>query len=163
MNAHRPIGAAMLAVALAAAAQAPALAPVWAQSNLDAGKSPEKLFAQGCGACHSTPHELAQVRRDFLVQHYTTGPQQADLLAAYLEAVRNEPGRMPKPRRSPRADIDVADVTSTGSIGGTAAAAAPSETARHEDAKSEDAKSEDAAPAPAKPAAVSLPPLDIDE
>ena len=104
-----------------------------------------------------------QVRRDFLIQHYTTGPQQADLLAAYLEAVRNEPGRTPKPRRSPRADIDVADVTSTGSIGGVTAAAAPSEAARPEDARSGDVKSEDAAPEAAKSAVVSLPPLDIDE
>jgi hypothetical protein len=153
MNARQPIGAAMLAVALAALAQGAAQGPASAQANLDAGKSPEKLFAQGCGTCHGTPQELAQVRRDFLIQHYTTGPQQADLLAAYLEAVRNEPGRTPKPRRSPRADIDVADVTSTGSIGGVTAAPAPPEVARPEDA----------APEAAKSAVVSLPPLDIDE
>ncbi len=112
MNPRHPIGAAILAAALAAAAGGPA----WTQANLDAGKSPAKLFAQGCGACHGSPQELVEIRRDFLVQHYTTGPEQAEQIAAYLEAVRNVPQ---KPRRSPRADIEVADMVSTGSIGVT--------------------------------------------
>ena len=112
MNPRHPIGAAILAAALAAAAGGPA----WTQANLDAGKSPAKLFAQGCGACHGSPQELVEIRRDFLVQHYTTGPEQAEQIAAYLESLRHVPQ---KPRRSPRADIEVADMVSTGSIGVT--------------------------------------------
>lgn len=110
MNVRSLIGATFVAFVLAIGAAS----PVWAQGNLDAGKSPAKLFAQGCGACHGSPQELVDIRRDFLVQHYTTGPEQADLIAAYLESVRHAPS---KPRRSPRAEIDVADVVSTGTIG----------------------------------------------
>jgi hypothetical protein len=147
MNVRRLIGATCVAFALATAAGGPARA----QANLDAGKSPAKLFAQGCGACHGNPQELVDTRRDFLIQHYTTGPEQADLLAAYLEAVRNAPQ---KPRRSPRAEIDVADMISTGSIG--VAPPAPLETP--------EAPPPDVAPPETISAeAVLLAPPDIDE
>jgi hypothetical protein len=160
MNAIRPIGAALVAAALAAAAGAPA----FAQSNLDAGKSPAKLFAQGCSACHSTPHDLAVVRRDFLIQHYTTGPEQADLLAAYLEAVRNEPDR--KPRRSPRAETETADVAITGSIGVAMPAVELPESSPHETAAraASEPSPEPAVAVTVIPTLVPLPPpLDIDE
>jgi mono/diheme cytochrome c family protein len=147
MNVHRPIGAAILALALAAVAAAPA----WAQANLDAGKSPAKIFAQGCGSCHGTPHELHDIRRDFLLQHYTTGSQQADMIADYLEAVRSEPP--PKPRRGPRAEIEVADALVTGSIGVTAPESAPAEARKPEIAPPDTIQAEAASPVP----------LDIDE
>src|SRR5581483_11618405 len=105
---RRPIAAVMTGVALATGA----IVTASAQANLDAGKSPAQMFAQGCSACHRTPRDLAYVSRAFLLQHYTTGPQQAEVMAAYLEAVRSEPVR--KPRRSTEADV--AEVTSTGSI-----------------------------------------------
>ena len=102
-NVDRRIGGAILALALATVAGGPASA----QANLDAGKSPAKIFAQGCGSCHGTPHELAAIRRDFLLQHYTTGPQQAEMIADYLEAVRSE-----SPRRRNRAAARVPRSTS---------------------------------------------------
>jgi len=162
MNARHPFGAAVLA-AFIVAAGGPAQTPAWAQSNLDAGKSPAKIYAQGCGACHATPHELHEVRFDFLIQHYTTGPEQAAMIADYLEAVRNEP-RPQKPRRGPRAEIDVADVAVTGSIGVAPPEAAPSETMPSETAPLDAAVPEAAAAEMALPA-VTPPPaqLDIDE
>jgi hypothetical protein len=146
MNPRHPIGVVIVAAALATAAGGPA----WAQANLDAGKSPAKLFAQGCGACHGNPQELVDIRRDFLVQHYTTGPEQAEQIAAYLEAVRNAPQ---KPRRSPRAEIDVADMLSTGSIGVTLL----------EPVETPQAPPPDVTPPETVSAEVVLAPLDLDE
>ena len=121
---RRPIAAVMTGVALATGTIAGAVA----QANLDAGKTPAQMFAQGCSACHRTPQELAPAGRDFLIQHYTTGPRQADAMAAYLQAVRSEPARAAKPRRIPTAEADIAEVTSTGSIGAHPSAATPAET-----------------------------------
>jgi len=87
-----------------------------AQSNLDAGKSPAQMFANGCSACHHTPQEVAHAGRDFLLEHYTTGPRQADAMAAYLDTLRSAPARPAKPRRSPSAEADVAEVDATGSL-----------------------------------------------
>jgi hypothetical protein len=163
MNARQSFGAAILAAALITAAAGPALTPAWAQANLDAGKSPAKIFAQGCGSCHATPHELHDIRRDFLVQHYTTGPEQAALIADYLEAMRSEP-RPIKPRRGPRAEIELADVVITGSIGVAAPAAAPSETAPSETAPPQAATREDAFAETVTPEAATPPtPLDVGE
>ncbi len=94
-----------------------------AQSNLDAGKSPAQLFASGCSGCHHTPQEVAHAGRDFLLEHYTTGPYQADAMAAYLDTLRSAPARPAKPRRSPSAEADVVEVDSTGSIAAEPAAA----------------------------------------
>ena len=162
MNARHPFAAAMLA-ALVVAAGVSAQTPAWAQANLDAGKSPAKIYAQGCGACHATPHELHEIRLDFLIQHYTTGPEQAALLADYLEAVRSE-SRPQKPRRGPRAEIELADVTVTGSIGVAPPDAALPETALSETvpldaAVPEEAVAEMTLPAVAPPPA----PLDLAE
>jgi hypothetical protein len=162
MNARRPFAATILA-ALIVAAGATAQTAAWAQSNLDAGKSPAKIYAQGCGACHATPHELHEIRLDFLIQHYTTGPEQAALLADYLEAVRSEP-RPQKPRRGPRAEFELADVVVTGSIGIAPPDAAPAETAPPETAPSDAAVPEDAVAEMALPTAAPLSaPLDLDE
>jgi len=154
MNARQPFGAAILAAALFVAAGGAGQSPARAQSNLDAGKSPARIYAQGCGSCHGTPHEFFEVRRDFLIQHYTTGPEQARLIADYLDAVRSEP-RPVKPRRSPRAEIDVADVEATGSIGAAQPAALPSETAMPDMTVPEAAAAEtpaaETAPLPAPP------------
>jgi mono/diheme cytochrome c family protein len=45
--------------------------------NLDAGKSPERLFADGCATCHRSPRGLAKGRFSltlswFLKDHYAT-------------------------------------------------------------------------------------------
>jgi hypothetical protein len=66
--------------------------------NLDAGKPAPALFAATCAACHSSPRGLAKDRgsgslASFLQEHYTSGPQSAASLAAYLIANPGTPAR----------------------------------------------------------------------
>ncbi|WP_456748836.1 hypothetical protein [Bradyrhizobium sp. USDA 4354] len=66
--------------------------------NLDAGKSPAKLFAEGCATCHRSPRGLAKGRFSltlswFLKDHYATSSDSAKALAAYLESVDGPPPR----------------------------------------------------------------------
>src|SRR4051794_25438373 len=88
--------------------------------NLDAGKSVEKLFADGCATCHRSPRGLAKGRFSltlswFLKDHYATSPDMAKALAAYLESVDTPPARTAaKPaaksaRSSPRPPRSVQD------------------------------------------------------
>ena len=58
-------------------------------TNLEAGKSPSQIFAGTCTACHKTPRGLLKTvpagsLQGFLKQHYTTSPEMASLLAAFL-------------------------------------------------------------------------------
>lgn len=72
--------------------QAPALPQSGAQTeavDLNDGKTPAQMFTSDCAVCHQKPNGLAKDRSvgqlaGFLRQHYTTGTQQAGLLAAYL-------------------------------------------------------------------------------
>jgi hypothetical protein len=75
-------------------------APVLAQSNLDAGKSPAQIFADTCNACHRSPRELRPAGPGFLRQHYTTGAREAAAMAGYLAAVGSDP-RAVQQRRPP--------------------------------------------------------------
>ncbi|MDH6258849.1 hypothetical protein [Bradyrhizobium sp. BR13661] len=80
-------------------------APLASAQNLDAGKSPEKLFADGCSACHRSPRGLAKGRMSltltwFLQDHYSAGPDTAKALAAYLQSVDEPP---PSAAAKPRA------------------------------------------------------------
>ena len=85
-------------------------APLASAQNLDAGKSPEKLFADGCTACHRSPRGLAKGRMSltlswFLADHYSTSSDSAKALAAYLVSVDTPPPGAPakpgaKPSRS---------------------------------------------------------------
>ncbi len=67
-----------------------AAAPAWAQAtNLEAGKSPAQIFAGTCTACHKSPRGLLKSvapgsLQSFLRQHYTTSPDMASLLTAFL-------------------------------------------------------------------------------
>ena len=75
-------------------------APLASAQNLDAGKSPEKLFADGCTACHRSPRGLAKGRYTltlswFLQDHYSAGPDTAKALAAYLQSVDTPPPAAP--------------------------------------------------------------------
>jgi mono/diheme cytochrome c family protein len=78
-----------------------------AAQNLDAGKSAEKLFADGCATCHRSPRGLAKGRFSltlswFLRDHYATSPDTAKALAAYLESVDTPPpAAAAKPRKKP--------------------------------------------------------------
>jgi hypothetical protein len=83
-----------------AAASIVLTAPFASAQNLDAGKSPEKLFADGCTACHRSPRGLAKGRMSltltwFLQDHYSAGPDTAKALAAYLQAVDTPPPAAP--------------------------------------------------------------------
>ncbi len=69
--------------------------------NLDQGKAPAKLFADGCASCHRSPRGLAKGRFRltlylFLKEHYVSGSEQAWALASYLESV--DAGAAGKPR-----------------------------------------------------------------
>jgi hypothetical protein len=62
--------------------------PVRAE-NLEAGKSPSQIFAGTCSACHKSTRGLMKTVAPgslpgFLRQHYTTSPDMAGLLSAYL-------------------------------------------------------------------------------
>jgi hypothetical protein len=72
-----------MAVLIGGAAQA---------QNLDSGKPPAKLFADGCAACHRSPRGLAKGRFRltlylFLQKHYASGSESAWALSSYLESV----------------------------------------------------------------------------
>ena len=86
-------------VIVAAAAWA-AVAPAWAQANLDAGKSAAQLFADTCNACHRNPREIKPTSAAFLREHYTTGPRAAAAMAAYLASIGSD-ARAVQQRRAP--------------------------------------------------------------
>jgi hypothetical protein len=57
--------------------------------DFSAGKTPAQLFGSDCSSCHRTPGGLAGTRdvrtlTAFLRQHYTTKPESAGALAAYV-------------------------------------------------------------------------------
>jgi hypothetical protein len=65
--------------------------PAGAQ-NLDQGKPPAKLFAEGCASCHRSPRGLAKGRFRlslylFLQKHYVSGSSSAWALSSYLESI----------------------------------------------------------------------------
>jgi hypothetical protein len=89
-----------------------ASAPVQAQ-NLEAGKSPSQIFAGSCTACHKGARGLLRTvpagsLPGFLRQHYTTSPEMAGLLSAYLisngAADKRYGGGQPKPDKAGKPD-----------------------------------------------------------
>jgi hypothetical protein len=67
------------------------LAGVSAQAqNLDAGKSPERIFSDTCNACHRSPRELKQTSPAFMREHYTTNAREAATMAAYLSTIGSD-------------------------------------------------------------------------
>ncbi|MBR0844390.1 hypothetical protein JQ607_29665 [Bradyrhizobium liaoningense] len=73
-------------------------ATVASAQNLDAGKPPAKLFADGCATCHRSPRGLAKGRFTltlswFLRDHYSTSSDSAKALADYLVSVDGPPPR----------------------------------------------------------------------
>ena len=84
--------------------------------NLEAGKSPSQIFAGTCVACHKAPRGLLKTvpagsLPGFLRQHYTTSPEMASLLAAFLISNgatdtryvggQSKPGKDEKPEAKP--------------------------------------------------------------
>ena len=69
--------------------------------NLDEGKSPSALFANGCAACHKSPRGLARGRIRlqlfmFLKDHYSTSSNEAWALSSYLDAAGDTPRGKPR-------------------------------------------------------------------
>jgi hypothetical protein len=80
------------------------------------GKSPAQLFAGDCAACHKSPQGLAKSDArsvaSFLREHYTTKPEMADALAAYLlssgrASASNDAGRPESSRNGPNRNADL--------------------------------------------------------
>jgi mono/diheme cytochrome c family protein len=72
-------------------------APARAQ-DLDRNKSATKLFASNCVTCHRSPRGLAKGRiswslSNYLQQHYTSSPESAQALTAYLQSVDTPPAK----------------------------------------------------------------------
>jgi mono/diheme cytochrome c family protein len=93
-----------------------------AGQNLDAGKPASQIFAEVCANCHRSPRELkSNPGASFLREHYTTGPEMAATMAAYLSAGSdpragaNAGAGGPSPRRLPPAGVPTANPS-----GGTA-------------------------------------------
>jgi hypothetical protein len=99
--------------------------PAHAQAtNLEAGKSPSQIFAGTCTACHKGPRGLLKTvpagsLQGFLKQHYTTSPEMASLLAAFLISngandtryvgAQTKPGKDDKPEAKPGGPPDQLD------------------------------------------------------
>ena len=68
-------------------------AALHAQTALEDPKNAPKIFANTCSACHKSPQGLAKSggTASFLRQHYTTGPEMSNAMAAYLAAAGNGP------------------------------------------------------------------------
>jgi hypothetical protein len=77
-----------------------AVVPAFAQSNLDAGKSASQIFSHTCNACHRSPREIKKTTVGFMREHYTTGIQEAQTMAAYLASVGSD-SKAVEQRRKP--------------------------------------------------------------
>lgn len=96
----REVIAPLVILGTIAAASVVLTAPLASAQNLDAGKSPDKLFADGCTACHRSPRGLAKGRMSltlswFLTDHYSASSDSAKALAAYLVSVDTPPPGAP--------------------------------------------------------------------
>jgi len=85
------------AVALSIVAVLSCGAPARAQ-DLDRNKSATKLFASNCVSCHRSARGLAKGRiswslSNYLQQHYTSSPESAQALTAYLQSVDTPPAK----------------------------------------------------------------------
>jgi hypothetical protein len=86
-----------IAIVIAGLAAALAIAPALAE-DFTAGKSPAQLFRSDCGGCHHSPNGLVKERGDvgslttFLREHYTTKPETAAALAAYVSGLASPGG-----------------------------------------------------------------------
>lgn len=82
-------------IALVGATVAVALGTVAlrAQTALEDPKNSPKIFANTCSACHKSPRGLSKGlgTSSFLRQHYTTGPEMSNAMAAYLASAGAAP------------------------------------------------------------------------
>jgi hypothetical protein len=67
-------------------------APLAAQENVEAGKTPAQLYASDCAICHKSPQGLSKAGglfglQSFLREHYTASRETATVIANYLKAI----------------------------------------------------------------------------
>jgi hypothetical protein len=86
-----------------------------AAQNLDAGKPPSQIFAEGCAGCHRSVRDFKNgVSASFLREHYTTSSDMASTMAAYLAGVRADPrSSPPSPKSSGAAATTAREPAST--------------------------------------------------
>lgn len=80
--------------------------PAGAQGNIDAGRSPAQLFADTCAACHRSARDIKRPSVGFLRQHYTAGPDEASVMANYLNSGAASDPRAGQPKRPPAGVAD---------------------------------------------------------
>lgn len=103
--------------------QAPALPQSGHQTeaiDLNEGKTPTQMFSSDCAVCHQRANGLAKGRSvgqlaGFLRQHYTTGTQQAGMLAAFLTSSGLDRGG-PAPSMARDAPIERPDARDRGPV-----------------------------------------------
>jgi mono/diheme cytochrome c family protein len=138
---------------------APAVAH--AQTSIDQGKSPALIFSETCAACHSKgARGLANGKgsyalTDFLLEHYTTGREQAAALAAYVLGA----GRGPKPQVE-RPTNAAADPKTNNRQTRKPEEAAPPANAKLQSAPGEEPKSRDGGIATEEPSRTGREPVD---
>ena len=130
-------------------------------TNLEAGKSPSQIFAGTCTACHKSPRGLLKTvpagsLQGFLKQHYTTSPEMASLLAAFLVSngasdpryvgTQAKPGKDEKSEAKPSGLVEQLDRFGRRLRQGPAQEAAKPEAEPKEAAKPEAAKPETSKP-----------------
>lgn len=130
-------------------------------TNLEAGKSPSQIFAGTCTACHKSPRGLLKTvpagsLQGFLKQHYTTSPEMASLLAAFLVSngasdpryvgTQAKPGKDEKSEAKPGGLVEQLDRFGRRLRQGPAQEAAKPEAEPKEAAKPEAAKPETSKP-----------------
>ena len=110
-------GRGLIASLFGVAAAIVLMAAIAHAQNLDEGKPPAKLFADGCASCHRSPRGLAKGRFSFtlywfLKDHYATSADSAKALASYLESVDTAAGaksrgaaKSPKPTGTSRSSL----------------------------------------------------------
>jgi hypothetical protein len=86
--------------------QPSATVPQTEPMDLDEGKSGQQMFSSSCSVCHQSAQGLAKGRGagqlgSFLRQHYTTGTNQANVLAGYLTSGGLDRGAPTPVRASP--------------------------------------------------------------
>jgi hypothetical protein len=113
-------------------------APAVAQ-DFSAGKTAAQLFASDCSACHKSPAGLAKGQSagslaSFLREHYTTKPESASALAAYVAAAGPGNARVSPPATAAKPDEKPAPkprpATTAVEPGDASAPAAPREAAK---------------------------------
>ncbi len=103
--------------------------------DFSAGKTAAQLFASDCSACHKSPAGLAKGQSagalaSFLREHYTTKPESASALAAYVAGAGPGSARVSPQKPEEKPAPKPRQATTAVEPGGASAPAAPREAAK---------------------------------